>query len=497
VAATVLTKPAPVTELPGHNDHQAWIERVDALAAYFVDGGQVVPGLTLTVEGRGRSWWWPLPTAADRDLVRSIVVDPTPDGHRRAADGLAEAVDLRMRSRLTGTTLVEKKGGRRTVAEAWLQALTSADPLLPATLDAAKVGGFADGVTAWIRAGAASQTRTRVVLRLSEPTDEQTSWRVDVLVQDSDEPSLIVDAAQLWDADSPFPAGAVAELLQGLGRVARLAPELSGLLDAARPSGINLTTDAVIAFVRDRVAVLTDAGIGLNLPGWWSQRQRVRLRAKATSKRSSGTAVSGGSSGFGFDQMVSFTWEAALGETKLTASDLRDLERAAATKQSLVRVRGEWVELDPTELAAIIATVGGKGQATAAELMRTALGLPGIGLPANVGDADVTASGWLGELLDGALHATVAPINNPPGFAGQLRPYQQRGTGWLTFLGRLGLGACLADDMGQNGAAHRDLALGPNQRTNAGGLPGFRARQLAARTRTVRTHAAGQGAPWP
>lgn len=80
--------------------------------------------------------------------------------------------------------------------------------------------------------------------------------------------------------------------------------------------------------------------------------------------------------------------------------------------------------------------------------MRTALGLPGIALPANVGNADATASGWLGELLDGALHATVTPISDPPGFAGQLRPYQQRGTGWLTFLGRLGLGACLADDMG-------------------------------------------------
>ncbi len=454
MALTVLTKSGltksgqSIEPASGTGGDQALSERVDALAAYFVEGGQVVPGLTLTAQGRGRSWWWPLPTAADRDLVRSIVVDPSPEGHRQAADALALVVDRRMRAQLNGMSLVVNKGGRRTVSDAWLHALTTADPHLPATLDAAKVSAFADTVAAWIRAGAASQTRTRVVLRLSEPTAEADGWRLDVLVQDTDEPSLIVDAAQLWDADSPFPAGAVAELLHGLGRVARLAPELSGLLDTARPSGIDLTTDAVIAFVRDRVAVLTDAGIGLNLPGWWSQRQRVRLRAKATSKRSSGTAVSGGNSGFGFDQMVSFTWEAALGDTKLTARDLHELERAAATKQRLVRVRGEWVELDQSELAAIIDTVGSKGQATAAEFMRTALGLPGIDLPADIGDADVTANGWLGELLDGALHATVAPITNPPGFTGQLRPYQQRGTGWLTFLGRLGLGACLADDMG-------------------------------------------------
>jgi SNF2-related domain/SNF2 Helicase protein len=354
-----------------------------------------------------------------------------------------------MRARLNGVSLIAKKGGRRTVTEAWLHALTTEDPHLPVGLDAVKVAELADTVTGWVRAGAASLTRTRVVLRLSEPTDDTAAWRVDVLVQDTDEPSLMVDAGRLWEADSPFRPAAVGELLEGLGRVARLAPELSGLLDSARPSGIDLTTGAVVAFILDRSGVLSDAGIGLSLPGWWSQRQRVRLRAKATSKRSStGTAVSGGGSGVGFDQMVSFTWEAALGDVKLTASDLGELERAAATKQSLVRVRGEWVELDPTELAAIIETVGSKGQASAADLMRTALGLPGIDLPAHVGDAGVTASGWLGELLDGALHATVAPITNPAGFVGELRPYQQRGTGWLTFLGRLGLGACLADDMG-------------------------------------------------
>ena len=36
----------------------------------------------------------------------------------------------------------------------------------------------------------------------------------------------------------------------------------------------------------------------------------------------------------------------------------------------------------------------------------------------------------------------------PDGFQGELRPYQQRGLAWLSFLGGLGLGAVLADDMG-------------------------------------------------
>ncbi|MFP4654053.1 MAG: DEAD/DEAH box helicase, partial [Phormidium sp.] len=40
------------------------------------------------------------------------------------------------------------------------------------------------------------------------------------------------------------------------------------------------------------------------------------------------------------------------------------------------------------------------------------------------------------------------PLPAPESFVGQLRPYQARGVGWLAFLERWGLGACLADDMG-------------------------------------------------
>ncbi|MHC5718166.1 MAG: LAGLIDADG family homing endonuclease, partial [Nostoc sp.] len=55
----------------------------------------------------------------------------------------------------------------------------------------------------------------------------------------------------------------------------------------------------------------------------------------------------------------------------------------------------------------------------------------------------------LQELI-GALtnNQALAPFPTPTGFQGQLRPYQERGAAWLSFLERWGLGACLADDMG-------------------------------------------------
>jgi superfamily II DNA or RNA helicase len=39
-------------------------------------------------------------------------------------------------------------------------------------------------------------------------------------------------------------------------------------------------------------------------------------------------------------------------------------------------------------------------------------------------------------------------VSEPAGFAGELRPYQRAGVGWLEFLQNFGFGGCLADDMG-------------------------------------------------
>src|SRR5690606_19031667 len=60
----------------------------------------------------------------------------------------------------------------------------------------------------------------------------------------------------------------------------------------------------------------------------------------------------------------------------------------------------------------------------------------------------VTADGPLGELLAGEVDRRLEPVPTPDGFVGTLRPYQERGLAWLSFLQRLGLGSILADDMG-------------------------------------------------
>jgi superfamily II DNA or RNA helicase len=68
--------------------------------------------------------------------------------------------------------------------------------------------------------------------------------------------------------------------------------------------------------------------------------------------------------------------------------------------------------------------------------------------------------------------AGIAPAGAPPGFRGELRPYQRAGLGWLHFLRDFGFGGCLADDMGL-GKTVQVLALLEARRTRRkrDGLP--------------------------
>jgi hypothetical protein len=60
-------------------------------------------------------------------------------------------------------------------------------------------------------------------------------------------------------------------------------------------------------------------------------------------------------------------------------------------------------------------------------------------------DVDAAFASLRQRLLAGSRSA---PVEEPPGFRGELRAYQRRGLGWLRFLTEIGFGGCLADDMG-------------------------------------------------
>ncbi|MCU0267796.1 MAG: DEAD/DEAH box helicase [Acidimicrobiales bacterium] len=447
--------------------------RLAAMAAAFVDAGRVVPGLGVGEDGRPRSWWWPLPTAADRGALRGLVRDAPDHDEADVAEALAHLVDAEVRARLgaQGVQLTPRRPGRRSLPEAWALSLTAADPRLSASFDPDQVRALERTVGQWVATGLPAGGRSRLCLRVIEPPEApehphrargrrhepEPTWRIELLAQDVDEPTLLVPAGDVWSGRAPLGEHAVEELLAALGHAVRLAPELAAVLDEPEPTHLVLDTSMVLTIVQERSPALVDAGIVVQLPAWWVQRRRVALRARASSAGRAATA--GTEAGLGMETIVAFRWEAALGGERLTRRDLSQLARSARAKRDLVRFRGTWVEVDTDEVATVLAQLGTRHEATVAEVVRAELGLDRLGAPEGVDLAGVTATGWLGQLLDDALHATVRPIEAPAGFAGVLRPYQARGVGWLAFLGRVGLGACLADDMGLGKTAQTIASL--------------------------------------
>jgi SNF2 family DNA or RNA helicase len=424
------------------------------LANYFVDSGRVVPGLKVDPDGRLRAQWWPLPAAGDRELLAAHLTGDSLEEQQQLAESLADAVDRLVRQRLESSAAqalpaASLRGrGSPALPQAWLAALVGPNPHLAAKPDLAAEAALVTGLHQWVREGVGGGGSLQLCLRLHEPTSPRLGrWPVELLLRSVIDPSLMVPLAAFWAGESPFPVDGFEEVLAQLGLLTRLAPELGGLLEQQAPASLDVEEGALLGLLRQRVSVLDEAGFGLLLPSWWRHGQRLGLRA-TTTRRSSTNTPAGEGGGLNLNALVSFQWQAVLGDRPLGKAELASLQKAAAAKRSLVRLRGEWTLIEPNAIASLLRHAGLEGDASGTELLHANLGLSRLGLPDDLPLVGVEASGPLGELLGGELHSRATQIPTPADFEGELRPYQERGLGWLVFLGRLGLGACLADDMG-------------------------------------------------
>ncbi len=444
------------------------------LALEMVAGGRVLPLLERTHGGRWMARWRPV-VAAEADGERLALLRRTMPGacaaHAPAADDVAgraldALVDACVRQGLEEHGFSPlPRAVQRAPADAWRDALFAprAEPR--------------EGGAAWERIHAALATWSRPLapatagglrtcFQLTAPVDlaggvdaaveqmeagaEVDAWRLDFLLQAADDPSLLVPAADVWRAPGPLKVfrrtieHPQERLLEDLGRALRLVPGLSPALRGARPTGMTMDAEGAYRFLREGAPLLAQAGFGVRVPPWWGQpaaRLGVKLRA-----RSSSSTRGEGDGHFGLETLVAYDWRVSLGGQPLSADEFLALAQA---KVPLVRFRGQWVELRPEEIDAALRLFeqGASGEMTAAELLRLAAGAeaePGAALAVE----GVEAEGWIGELLAAAGDARVQPVAPPEGFAGTLRPYQERGLSWMAFMDGLGLGACLADDMG-------------------------------------------------
>ncbi|MHA6625202.1 SNF2-related protein [Pseudonocardia sichuanensis] len=287
---------------------------------------------------------------------------------------------------------------------------------------------WADEVAAGVDAG------VRLSLRI-EADDDATRFRAVAQLHALDDPTRVADLAGVWSgATVGFgPRGRIDALL-AVRRAARFWDPLQQLLGQAVPDELDLTDADVAELLGDGAVRLAEAGVAVH----WPRDLRPEVSARAVAGRGAGPAKGPGAFGAG-GEPLHLDWELALRGDPLSAEEMAEL---AASHRPVVRLRDEWVLVDPasrerarTRTLGPVSRIAALGAALTGEVDDGGTPVP------------VVTTGWLQELRE-RIAAPPAPLAPPDGLAAVLRGYQLRGLGWLDRMTSLGLGACLADDMG-------------------------------------------------
>jgi SNF2 family DNA or RNA helicase len=363
--------------------------------------------------------------------------------------------------------------------ERWMLALFAEDAAIKAF--PAQLQALSSSLHAWLRSlHAAGDGHFRIAFRLTAPDPQSPSdddaWALHYLVQSRKDPSLLIDVAKFWEnSTDAFSAlgrkmeRPVEKILTGLGYAARLCPSLLPSLQTNQPTGFVFSTDEAYHFMRDAVPLLSQAGFGVLTPPWWNQRgARLGIRLRVQPKENQ-PGLSGLNGKMGFDHLVNYSWELSLGGTRLT---LEEFNALAALKAPLLKIRGQWVQLDDEQIEAAIRFWNQEdhsGEITLLQATRYSLGGQENeqGLPLE----EVVMEGWLEDWLVRLENPSrIVELPQPAGIRGTLRPYQRYGFSWLSFFRNCGMGAILADDMGL-GKTLQALALLVHEKDERGSLP--------------------------
>jgi SNF2 family DNA or RNA helicase len=435
--------------------------------------GKFLPGISQQDSEQLQGRWYPLlDSSVDRArLARFTQLMPAAcfvnnfekESDRQAQDLLLEflrkILDGQLRSWLSSFTNPPKTP----LIQTYLKALSDASPNFSTTEKETKrietaLGNWSLPVQDSLATPTnkqLSQDRFNVcfVLQPLTPTNSNNGeliWQLKYYLQALDNPEFLIDAETIWQnpIEKLFFEGRTIDrpqetLLKGLGLASRIYAPIEESLQEKQPRQCELNSIQVYQLIKSIAWQLQDIGLGVKLPSGLAsggEEKRIGIKIAAEIKTKKGERLN-------LKSLLKYDLQIAIGDRTISQ---KEFEQLLAQKSPLVEVNGEWIALQTADVRAAQAILANSNE-TINLSVEDALRL-------NSGETKVLAklpivsfdtSGALKELIDNFTNnQAIEPIEKPKGFVGELRPYQSRGAGWLAFLEKWGLGACLADDMG-------------------------------------------------
>ncbi len=347
---------------------------------------------------------------------------------------------------------------KETVLQQWLKSLVDSQPFVP--LSAYGLQKLTAALNNWqipVQAAIAHpdnttlyQSQFRLALVLVPPTQSTDNWQLNYGLQTLGDNDWFLPASLIWQTVEDSlewqgyrVANPQESLLTGLGLAARLYAPIAASLEQSQPQGCELNTIQVFELIKATAWQLQDQGLGVILPpslreGATEKRLGLKLLGQVTAKPGERLTLK---------SLLDYQLQLTVGEQVISAQDFQAL---LEQRSPLVQIQGEWITLQPNDVRAAQAILNQTQEPlnfSVEDALRLVTGENQM--IAKLPVVSFEATGILKELIDNLTNNQgIQPIEYPPGFQGSLRPYQAKGVGWLAFLEKWGLGACLADDMG-------------------------------------------------
>lgn len=244
-------------------------------------------------------------------------------------------------------------------------------------------------------------------------------------------------------------------LLLPVQKAAEVSPFIKDLVASGRIfKPLAWKPEEAYRFLKE-IHLFESAGIVVRVPNWWNAKKPNRPKVAIKIGKNPSHNV-------GADALLDFNVHLALMDGQIL--DEAEWQKILAAADNLIKIKGQWVEVDKEKLAAVLQhwkTVQhevAKGDLSFAEGMRLLAGFSKAGISE---DENRAVAEWSSLTATGEFKETLASLRNPKAASNnelvailqkhlhaKLRPYQIAGVQWLWLLYNLKLGGCLADDMG-------------------------------------------------